>query len=86
MPVSKQRRRVPTTDPLREKLDRLAERAIDRVLAKGDDATLREITETLKTVADYRGRTQTGDPADPAASAWEKYRGAINGKSHAAAN
>ena len=64
----------PANDPLREKLDQLAELAVARVLAKGDDATMREITETLKAVDAYHARTRpaAADPTAPS-SAWGGY-------------
>lgn len=68
---------VSAGDPLRAKLDQLAELAIDRVLAKGKDATNREIVDTLKTVADYRKSTGAGDEKPP--SAWQGYQRAMNG-------
>jgi hypothetical protein len=71
------RQTVPEGDPLRAKLDQLAELAIDRVLAKGKDATSREIVDTLKTVADYRKSTGAGD--EPAPTAWNRYQQAMNG-------
>jgi hypothetical protein len=74
-------RRRPTpvaNDPLREKLDQLAARAVDRVLDKGADATLREITETLKAVDAYHARTRAVGEAPPP-SAWGGYSAAING-------
>lgn len=52
---------------------------MDRVLAKGNEATLREITETLKTVSAYRASTQTGGTPAAPQSSWEKYHQAING-------
>jgi hypothetical protein len=64
-------------DPLREKLDQLAERAVDRVIAKGDDATLREITETLKAVDAYHARTRSGSGEAPPVNAWGRYSAAI---------
>jgi hypothetical protein len=64
-------------DPLREKLDQLAERAVDRVIAKGDDATLREITETLKAVDAYHARTRSGGGEAPPVKAWDRYSAAI---------
>ena len=69
---------VAATDPLREKLDKLAELAIDRVLAKGADASAREITETLKVVSTYRA--QANDGQAPPQSAWSKYQKAMNGE------
>jgi hypothetical protein len=71
------RQTVPAEDPLRAKLDQLAELAIDRVLSKGKDATSREIVDTLKTVADYRKSTGAGD--EPAPNAWNRYQQAMNG-------
>jgi hypothetical protein len=72
------RQTVSAEDPLRAKLDKLAELAIDRVLAKGDQATAREITETLKVVSAYRA-TATGADAPPQ-DAWSSYRKAMTGE------
>jgi len=78
MAATRRRRSAPADDPLREKLDQLAELAVDRVLAKGNDATLREITETLKTVSAYRDSTVGVDAPPPAKSAWDRYRGVMS--------
>ena len=72
------RQTVAQTDPLRDKLDKLAELAIDRVLAKGTDATAREITETLKVVSAYRANAAGDD--DKPQNAWSKYQKAMTGE------
>jgi hypothetical protein len=69
---------VSAADPLRAKLDQLAELAIDRVLAKGNQATAREITETLKVVSSYRATAAGADAPPP--SAWEGYQRAMSGE------
>lgn len=71
------RQAVPAADPLRAKLDQLAELAIDRVLAKGKDATAREITETLKVVSTYRAQASSGETPQ---NAWDSYKTALTGE------
>jgi hypothetical protein len=68
---------TPRRDSLKAKLDQLAERAVDRVLAKGDDATVREITDCLAAVTAYRKSTGANEPP-PKSSAWEGYRTGMN--------
>lgn len=72
------RQTVAAADPLRAKLDQLAELAIDRVLAKGEQATAREITETLKVVSTYRAQA-AGDGEKPQ-NAWDRYQKAMTGE------
>lgn len=71
------RQTVSAADPLRAKLDQLAELAIDRVLAKGKDATSREIVDTLKTVAAYRQQASDGEAPQ---TAWDRYQRNLTGE------
>jgi hypothetical protein len=73
------RQAVAPSDPLRAKLDQLAELAIDRVLAKGKDATAREITETLKVVSSYRAQANDGETPQ---NAWDRYKTALTGEAN----
>jgi hypothetical protein len=74
------RQTVSAADPLRDKLDKLAELAIDRVLAKGEQATAREITETLKVVSTYRAQAGGTDQEPP--GAWDRYTEALTGEAN----
>ena len=73
------RQTVAAADPLRAKLDQLAELAIDRVLAKGQEATAREITETLKVVSTYRAQADAGETPT---NAWDRYKTALTGEAN----
>ena len=71
------RQTVPVADPLRAKLDQLAELAIDRVLEKGKAATSREIVDTLKTVSAYRQQVSDGTAPE---NAWDRYQRNLTGE------
>lgn len=73
----------PPADNLRTLLDKLAEKAVQAVLADGE-ATPRAMSDVLKVAGTYWALSRKGEPPDKQPSAWEKYGAAMqgNGEDH----
>jgi hypothetical protein len=70
-------------DPLRLKLDRLAEQIADSVLTN-PEITLRDKVNALKVAGSYWGISRKGEKPQEEPDAWDLYRNKIagNGKDH----